>query len=1378
MMKTSLVRLLPIIALFFFSGKIFANTSAGIKHDKLYIKTDYLTKDGMINGRYGIYSYLNTNSNKKSNGSQPVADAGDDITTVMPLNKVFLDASRTAGENEKGGYIFYQWQKISGPDQYTIKYPDRVTTELRDLVVGVYAFKLTIHINSDGERVSDTVKVTVKADPVSPGDVSYNANTRVNPYTALFQYGTNTGSYGNGWNDTTLVSAAARAGTRSIRLPLPEYFVERYNYDVRLKAFNYYTQELGMKEITLFVGEPTDGHRDHTIYPTATREAATFAHLYEPIWDNGENGTPVNENNYFANYIYNLIKRYGKDVRIWEIVNEPDITGFWDNENLSRPDNWLENPPSPGSLINLRAPIFNYIRMLRIAYEVVKKFKPDDYVAPGGIGNPAFLDALLRYTDNPDQGKVTSAYPLTGGAYFDMVSFHGYPAYFMQEWSNLINNFLWFRHSDRGAQSMIDLKNRFESILLARGYNGTKYPKKPFIISETNMTRNVFDTYFGSAESQRNFIIKMLVKAQKNNISQLYIYTIGDNGDFATATSAYQLMGLYGNLTVQGPGQEKLTDEGKAFKTTSILLYGWRYDAARTNALNLPSGIGGAAFKQGTEFRYVLWAKTTVDGSEIAHATYSFPSSFGLDSIYRYAWDYSTNPNAQTKSSSNGIQLTGAPSFFSEKVASNSSNRSPVADAGTNQTITLPNNTIQLDGSGSFDPDGSSLSYQWAKKSGPTSFSFSNAKGALTDVSGLVEGTYIFTLTVTDDQGAIGHADVQIIVNKSSSTNKLPKASAGGYQTIMLPANSVKLSASGSYDPDGTIASYQWTQFEGPSKATFNNYTAVAPTVSNLKTGVYVFDLTITDNDGGKATGRTQVTVKPSTTNIEPKASAGGYQTVKLPTNSVKLNGSGSYDPDGSISSYQWTQFGGPSKATFNNPTAVTPTISNLVAGVYVFDLTVTDNNGGKTKGRTQVTVKAADNKPPKASAGGYQTIKLPTNSVKLNASSSYDPDGNISSYQWTQFEGPSKADFNSITAVMPTISNLVAGVYVFDLSVTDNDGAKSTGRTQVTVKPADNKPPRASAGGYQTIKLPTNSTELNASGSYDPDGSISSYQWNQFDGPSKVTFSSTTAMTPTITNLVTGVYTFDLTVTDNDGSKTTGRTQVTVKPADNLQPKASAGGYQSISLPTTSVELNASSSYDPDGSISSYQWTQFEGPSKATFSSNTAITPTISNLGAGVYIFDLTVTDNDGAKATGRTQVTVFQPATFESNYTVPSIERIATIRNYSNNQDSQLFEDSSKTALSMFYHSELDSSQADLLIYPNPVHDVLYVNLYHIKGGKTIFRLIDMNGRVVKMFSYDVPKGKTSQMLHLEGIAPGVYLLQLVEDHMLKGAKKIIKY
>jgi hypothetical protein len=54
------------------------------------------------------------------------------------------------------------------------------------------------------------------------------------------------------------------------------------------------------------------------------------------------------------------------------------------------------------------------------------------------------------------------------------------------------------------------------------------------------------------------------------------------------------------------------------------------------------------------------------------------------------------------------------------------SNRPPVANAGPDHTITLPINSVNLDGSGSTDPDNNIISYVWTKITGPSSFDISN----------------------------------------------------------------------------------------------------------------------------------------------------------------------------------------------------------------------------------------------------------------------------------------------------------------------------------------------------------------------------------------------------------------------------------------------------------------------------------------------------------------------------------------------------------------------------------------------------------------------------------------------------------------------------
>lgn len=92
------------------------------------------------------------------------------------------------------------------------------------------------------------------------------------------------------------------------------------------------------------------------------------------------------------------------------------------------------------------------------------------------------------------------------------------------------------------------------------------------------------------------------------------------------------------------------------------------------------------------------------------------------------------------------------------------SDHPPVANAGIDETITLPTNAITLDGSGSFDIDNDITSYLWTKISGPSSLTIDNANVVQAHVASLVEGIYQFQLNVTDALGTAARDTVTISV--------------------------------------------------------------------------------------------------------------------------------------------------------------------------------------------------------------------------------------------------------------------------------------------------------------------------------------------------------------------------------------------------------------------------------------------------------------------------------------------------------------------------------------------------------------------------------------------------------------------------------------
>ncbi len=120
------------------------------------------------------------------------------------------------------------------------------------------------------------------------------------------------------------------------------------------------------------------------------------------------------------------------------------------------------------------------------------------------------------------------------------------------------------------------------------------------ICTETNIPSKAFGNMIGSDQAQANYVIKSLVLSQKNDILQTYFFVLGDSKPLAQATDGFELMGLYESLTNNGPinggpgYNHRFKSSGLAYKTVSNLLFGAKYDPARTAAMNIPLHWKGA----------------------------------------------------------------------------------------------------------------------------------------------------------------------------------------------------------------------------------------------------------------------------------------------------------------------------------------------------------------------------------------------------------------------------------------------------------------------------------------------------------------------------------------------------------------------------------------------------------------------------------------------------------------------------------------------------------------------------------------------------------------------------------------------------------------
>uniref|UniRef100_A0A8C3JF76 KIAA0319 like n=1 Tax=Calidris pygmaea TaxID=425635 RepID=A0A8C3JF76_9CHAR len=358
---------------------------------------------------------------------------------------------------------------------------------------------------------------------------------------------------------------------------------------------------------------------------------------------------------------------------------------------------------------------------------------------------------------------------------------------------------------------------------------------------------------------------------------------------------------------------------------------------------------------------------TVIDGSQ----------STDDDKIVSYHWEELKGPLREEKVSSDTAILTltnlvpGNYTFSLTVVDSDGASNSttanltvnkavdypPVANAGPNQVITLPQNSITLYGNQSTD-DHSIVSYEWllSPNSKGKVMEMQGVRTPVLQLSAMQEGDYTYQLIVTDSAGHQSTAEVTVIVQPEN--NKPPKADAGPDKELTLPVDSTTLDGSKSSD-DQKIVSFLWEKTRGPDGVKLENANSSIATVTGLQVGTYEFTLTVKDERNLQSQSSVNVIVKEEI-NKPPVAKIAGNVVITLPTNTAELDGSKSSDDKG-IVSYLWTRDeGSPAAGEVLNNSDHHPVLllSNLVEGTYTFHLRVTDAKGESDVERSTVEVK------------------------------------------------------------------------------------------------------------------------------------------------------------------------------------------------------------------------------------------------------------------------------------------------------------------------------------------------------------------------------------------------------------------------------------
>jgi hypothetical protein len=316
-------------------------------------------------------------------------------------------------------------------------------------------------------------------------------------------------------------------------------------------------------------------------------------------------------------------------------------------------------------------------------------------------------------------------------------------------------------------------------------------------------------------------------------------------------------------------------------KVAVILLFlfgffiGTAHSAAPDAVSWSPTGLS-IELKPGQEETYIS-TLTTAKG--VKHASIQVSSSLAsylsadlvdLDDVARavsidvnihIAVPADASPGTQIDGSlmlTSGKRVLTDPLPITIKIISATGNQMPTANAGDDQSVPV-NTQVQLDGGGSTDPDGDSLTYHWTLTGKPANSLADLSNPDVFNPTFVADkaGSYQAHLTVND--GLIDSFPDTVDVN---TVNSKPVADAGPDQTVNEKTK-VKLDGSLSFDPNGNITGYSWVQTGGIAVTLSDTAAAapefISPDVDQLTE--LVFNLTVTGNGGLSMQDQVVITV-------------------------------------------------------------------------------------------------------------------------------------------------------------------------------------------------------------------------------------------------------------------------------------------------------------------------------------------------------------------------------------------------------------------------------------------------------------------------------------------------------------------------------------
>ena len=575
---------------------------------------------------------------------------------------------------------------------------------------------------------------------------------------------------------------------------------------------------------------------------------------------------------------------------------------------------------------------------------------------------------------------------------------------------------------------------------------------------------------------------------------------------------------------------------------------------------------------------------------------------------------------------------------LSDQVVISTANSVPVARAGRDQEVVL-GQSLQLDGSGSFDMDGDALSYSWVLAAQPAGSAAALSDAAAVRPSLTIDATGDYRVELTVSDGSQSSAVDALILStdelKATARTERSLAAEVGEAVVMRPGYF------GQKSNDANHSNLIWAQVGRPagSSAALDDFKPVRPSLTVDQPGTYVVQLEVNGEPGDKQSG----TLAIDTNNLPALADAGPDQRV-LAGDVVTLDAAGSTDLEGDRLTYRWDLVSAPagSAAALDDATSVRPSFTVDLAGSYVAQLLVDDGSG--ELGAADTVAVGTENHPPLADAGEDQVVGKKT-TAQLNGTASSDVDSDSLTYHWTMLEAPNGngAVLSDPTSPTPTFYVHKEGDYLVQLIVSDGSFESLPDTVLITT---GNRRPEAIAGADQAIPG-TGLVNLDGSASFDANGDDITYFWAILHAPENSTavLDDPTSATPSFTTDIVGDYVVQLIVDDAIEESLPDTVVISVV---NEEPVAVAAADPPVVETGTPVTLDGSGSFDPNNDPLTYLWTLTAAPagSAATIADPAAAVTSFTPDLVGDYSFRLVVNDGFAASAPATAAMTAVLPS------------------------------------------------------------------------------------------------------------------------------------